>query len=131
MLTPSRQYLLAMLLLTIAVGLVEPFLPDPGEQINAIGMMQSFAMAFLLFGWTRAHRRQHQVNNAPAAALLIAFIPPVGIPYYAFTAYGFKRGSSLVLKAIGFFILLTVCYYLIFTLSTHWIYPYFSVSSAS
>lgn len=126
MLTPSRQYLLAMLLLTIAVGLVEPFLPDPGEQMNAIGMIQTFVMAFLLFGWTRAHRRQHQVNSAPAAALLIALIAPVGIPYYAFVAYGFKRGSLLVVQAIGFFILLVVCYCLIFTLSTQWLYPYFS-----
>lgn len=98
MLNRSRQYLLAMLLLAITVGLVEPFLLDPGEQINAIGMIQTFVMAFLLFGWTRAHRRQHQVTNAPAAALLIALIAPVGIPYYAFSAYGFKRVSLLIVK---------------------------------
>ncbi len=98
-------------------GLVEPHLPDAGETLNAAGAAQGVLTSLLLFAWCKAHARAHAVQLASGAALLVAVIAPLGVPYYAFRGFGFRRGARLIGLSIVTLLLLIAIYFVCFELS--------------
>ena len=110
----SRKFLAALGLVWGVGGLVEPHLPDAGEALNAVGIIQGIVTSVVLFAWCKAHARVHAVRPGAGAALLVGLIAPVGVPYYAFSGFGFRGGvrliGSSVVASIGVLAIYVVCY---------------------
>jgi hypothetical protein len=61
------------------------------------------------FGWCLAHARKHGNKPQVLMAALSGFIPPIGIPVYFYSNFGFKTGSiKLFLTLLYFFLLIFV-----------------------
>jgi hypothetical protein len=69
-------------------------------------MVQGLVTGFLLFVWCKVHARAHAIEPPTGAALLVGFVAPIGVPYYALRGYGFRAGLRLIAKALG---MLVVC----------------------
>jgi len=94
--------LLALIAVTWGVaGLLGPHLAHAGELPNEVWVVQSLVTGFLLFVWCKAHARAHAIELPTGAALLVGFVAPIGVPYYALRGYGLGAGLRLIGKAIG------------------------------
>jgi hypothetical protein len=113
MATP-RSFVLGMAVVWGLTGLIEPHTPNAGQPMNAIGFIQIIVWAILLFGWVKAHARASSVALPAGAAVFAALLPPLGVPYYAFRAFGTRGGAKLtglaLLTLIGLFVLYTVLF---------------------
>jgi hypothetical protein len=114
--TPWRL-LVALGVVWGVAGLVEPHLPDAGETLNAVGVVQGVLTSILFFAWCKAHARAHDIEPATGAALLVAVIAPIGVPYYAFRNFGFRGGARLIGLSIVTFFALGAIYVVCFELS--------------
>ena len=93
--TPLR-FLIALGVVWAAAGLIEPLLPRVGESLNEVGVVQGILTSVLLFGWCSAHARANAIRPALGARLLVGLLAPVGLPYYAFSGFGFRGGMRLI-----------------------------------
>ena len=116
--TNDRWFVVAMIALWAVAGLIEPHLPNGGTPFNEVSVVQSFAMAVLLFGWCKAHARTRAIRVPAYAPLLVAIFAPIGLPYYAFRGYGLRKGSLLLAFSLFTFIGLLAAYVFCFYLST-------------
>jgi len=90
-----RAFVIGMVAVWGATGLIEPHTPNAGEPFNEIGFFQIIAWALLLFGWVKSHARAKQIVPPTGAPLFAALLPPLGVPYYAFKGFGLREGSKL------------------------------------
>ena len=109
-----RQWVAIMAAVWGGGGLVEPHLPNAGQPLNEVAIVQNLILAILLFGWCKAHAQAQSIKPPTAAPLLVALIAPVGVPYYALRGFGFRRGALLIgwalLTFAGFLALYIVCF---------------------
>jgi len=117
----ARQLLIVLGLVWAITGTIEPHLPNAGEPLNAMGVVQGIATTVLLFAWCRAHARAHAIRPATGAALLVGIFAPIGVPYYAFRGFGLRGGARLIAFAIVGFVALMAVYFLCFTVSARFI----------
>lgn len=61
---------------------------------------------FFIFCWTIAHALSFKLKPPYLRAVLCGAFPPVGLPVYFYSSFGFKQGSIKILKALGFLLLL-------------------------
>lgn len=120
--THDRWVVLAMAVVFAAAGLIEPHLPFGSHPQNAVTVVQTFIMAVLLFAWCKAHARTNAIQAPTGAALLVGVFPLVGVPYYAFRGYPWRRALRLLAWAIatciGLAALHLLCFHLSATLGT-------------
>lgn len=107
---PDRSLVLVMALVWLLAGVVEPHLPNAGQPVNATSVVQTILLAVLLYAWCKAHATAHQVNPASGAPLLVAVIPPVGVPYYFIQGFGWRKGTLLCFFAICCFVFFYAIY---------------------
>jgi hypothetical protein len=117
MMTRPRKFVLAMLAVWAVTGLIEPHTPHPGEPFNEIALVQIVVWAVLLREWVKAHASMNNLEPPTGAPLFAAVLPPLGVPYYAFRAFGFLRGLKLVSLALLAMILMFGVYLIMFKLS--------------
>ena len=67
----------------------------------------SFNLLFI-FGWCLSHAHAFKLKPPYVLALLCGAVPPIGIPIYFFSKFGFKSGSIKILKSLGVLITLIV-----------------------
>jgi hypothetical protein len=115
--TRPRKFVLAMLAVWALTGLIEPHTPHAGEPFNEIAYFQIVVWAILLREWVKAHASMNNLKPPTGAAIFAAVLPPVGVPYYAFRAFGFFRGLKLVGLALLAMILMFGAYLVMFQLS--------------
>jgi|SRR5579862_5720046 len=113
----DKILVIAMAISFIITGIVEPSFPNPGQMFNETGAIQSILMAILLFAWCKAHAAANKIKIPTGAPILVAIIAPIGIPYYFFRGFGWRKGFSLLLLAIITFLCFSVLYAISFTLS--------------
>ncbi len=112
-----RAFVIGMVAVWGATGLIEPHAPNAGQPFNEIGFIQIIAWAVLLFGWVKAHARSKQIEPPAGAALFAALLPPLGVPYYAYRGFGLRRGSIIVGLALVSLIAMFAAYTLLYELS--------------
>jgi hypothetical protein len=97
-----RDRLLVVLMMAtwLIAGAIDAHLPGPPQQLRATALPQAFLLAILFFAWCKAHADAHAVKPPAAAPMLVGVFAPVGIPYYAYGTYGFRKGSLLCLMAV-------------------------------
>jgi hypothetical protein len=108
---------MAMGAVWLATGLLEPHTPNAEQPLNEIGFIQMIVWAVLLFGWVKAHARANGITPPTGASILAALFPPVGVPYYAFRAFGARAGAKLTGWAVLTLVVLFVLYALAYELS--------------
>jgi hypothetical protein len=116
----SRAFVIGMFAAWVATGLIEPHTPHAGEPLNEIGFVQMIVWAVLLFCWVKAHARANQIVPPTGAALFVALLPPLGVPYYAFRGYGLRKGARLAGLSLLTFVAMFGIYTLMFALSSRW-----------
>ena len=108
----DRAIVVAMAVSWAIAGAVEPHTSNPGQPLSASAVTHAAAMAVLLFAWCRAHASAHNISAPFAAPLAVALVAPIGLPYYAFRGFGFRKGLVLLgwssLCLLGFLILFGV-----------------------
>ena len=112
-----RTFVFWMAVVWGVTGLIEPHTPHAGEPMNEIGFLQIIVWAVLLFGWVKAHARANAISPPAGAPLFAALLPPLGVPYYAFRAFGARAGAKLTGLALITLIGLFGLYTLLFELS--------------
>ncbi len=108
-----RAFVIGMVAVWGATGLIEPHTPNAGQPFNEVGFVKIIVWAVLLFGWVKAHARSKQIEPPAGTPMFAALFPPLGVPYYAYSGFGFRRGSILV----GLALLALIAQCLVFTLS--------------
>lgn len=109
-----RSFVLGMAVVWGITGLMEPHTANAGQPMNEIGFVQMIAWAILLFGWVKAHARANGVEPPAGSSIFAALLPPLGVPYYAFRAFGARGGAKLtgyaLLTLVGLFGLYTLLF---------------------
>ena len=108
----SRHSLLVVLLTLsfLVAGLIEPIDPHPNEPYSAAGVVHTFVIAILLYSWCKADAKARQTVPPGGAALLVAFVPPLGIPYYLLRSRPWRKALLAIAAALGLFILQLVLF---------------------
>ena len=117
----ARQLLIVLGLVWAITGIIEPHLPNAGEALNAMGVVQGISTTVLLFAWCKAHARAHAIRPATGAALLVGIFAPIGVPYYAFRGFGLRGGARLIALAIAGFAALMAVYFVCFAIGAQFI----------
>lgn len=89
----------------ILAGIVEGLAPVHAEWATAFIMSHILLIAILLFAWCGAHASESHITPPPGGKPLVAFFPPLGVPYYFFARFGLKQGAVKIGKAILFYAL--------------------------
>jgi hypothetical protein len=113
-----RSFVIGLGLTWAIAGLIEPQLSNAGETMNAVGFVQTFVTAVLVFCWVKAHARANSIDPPTGASLLAALLPPVGVPYYAFRGFGLRAGARLTGLALLTLFGMFAAYATLYELST-------------
>ena len=100
-------YLLALLLLAVANGVIAQVLYEnpSGESIaNALFLLPS---AVSLYLWCKADARWRNVAVPSGASVLVPMVALIGVPYYFFRTYTFARALLHTAFAVTFAIALS------------------------
>jgi apolipoprotein N-acyltransferase len=113
---------LLVVLLTLSflvAGLVEPIAPHLQEPYSAAGVVHTFIIAILLYSWCKADAAARQAIPPSGAVLLVAFVPPLGIPYYLLRSRPWRRAFLAIAAALGLFVLQLVLFELGYAISEY------------
>ena len=112
----DRLLVIVIALTWVVAGVIDPHLSDAGQPAQATMFPQAVALSVLLFAWCKSHAVANFIKPPAAAPLLVGLVAPLGIPYYAFRAFGLRRGAVIcllaLLVAIGCFVLYALSYML-------------------
>lgn len=112
-----RAFVLGMAAVWGITGLIEPHTLNAGEPMSAIGLVQVIVTAVLIFGWVKAHAQSHATTPPTGAPIFAALLPPLGVPYYAFRAFGPRAGAKLTGLALLTLVALCGIYFVSFEVS--------------
>lgn len=101
----SNKILLALFFSFAFAGAVEGLAPIDAEWPFAFSIFHMFLISIMLFSWCGAHAKESQIIPPSGAKLLVAFIAPIGVPYYFFGKFGMKQGFVKTTKSILFYAL--------------------------
>ncbi|MGO4223676.1 hypothetical protein AB4Y64_17715 [Lysobacter sp. TAF61] len=105
------QLIVGVLIATWPIaGLIEPFTPSYGQIYNEASLGHALVLAILLFAWCKAHASERGVPAPTGAPLLVALLAPVGLPYYFFRSFTWRRASVGLAKALLVFMGCCVLY---------------------
>jgi hypothetical protein len=113
-----RAFVIGMVAVWGATGLIEPYTPNAGQPLNEIGFIQIAVCSILIFCWVKAHARAKNIEPPAGASMFAALVPPLGVPYYAFKGYGMREGIKLVALSLLTYAAMSGVYALGFALST-------------
>jgi hypothetical protein len=108
--TRVRVILLAILASFVLSGLAEPFLPNPDNPYNAIGVVHTIIVAVLLYVWCKADAASRGVEVPPMAAVFVALFAFIGVPYYFFRSRPWRQAALSTLLAVVFLIVTLALY---------------------
>ena len=104
---PSTIRLALLFGLFVLLGVGDALYP---KQLEDLQLVSTVLIAVLLFSWVKAHAQEHQIKEPPGAAMLAGVVAPIGIPYYFFRGFGFRRGLAGILRALLFLFLASLAY---------------------
>ena len=105
----SRKIIIGLLLTFIASGSLDAFFPKDSAEL---GLLHGFIILGLIFWWLDLHAMENGVAIPKGSKILTLFFPPLGLPYYFYKGYGFKRGAYLILIALLLSVV-AVCMYVL------------------
>ena len=100
--TRDRILLLAIAATWLVGGFIEPFTPSFGQPYNEATLPHAVVLSVLLFAWCKSHAATLGVVPPMGAPLLVGLIAPVGIPYYFFLAFSWRRALLAMGKTLLF-----------------------------
>ena len=105
---PTTWFLIAVAGVFAGAGALLVILQGRDDERSVALVIQLFC-APLLFEWCKAHCRARGVSPPTAAPLLVAFVPPIGVPYYFFRSMSARRASKSTILAAGYYALINLC----------------------
>ena len=98
-------YLIAFILV---VAVFEVLREVPGINLKIVNYSYWIMNTLVIFGWCIAHAKKFENKPHLLMAALCGLIPPIGVPVYFYTNFGFKNGSIKLILAILFFCLIVI-----------------------
>jgi hypothetical protein len=106
--TPPQALLLALASTYIAEGVIAPHLRSLGSTPDNLNMAQTFVGSALVFRWCKADAALRHVK--PVAPVLVALLPPVGLPIYFFKTRPVRKAFGSLGKSVLFLIAMVFLY---------------------
>ena len=100
--------IIAMAISFIISGLVDGF-NSSGSGLGPTYGIHTLIFSILLFLWCKEHAKLNNLKLPSNSAILVALLPPIGVPVYFYRAFGIKKciiGTFLAVILIVFFSLL-------------------------
>jgi len=94
----KTKKILLLLFFTFLISFLLEFLL-PAWSV-AFASIHSILIAILCYEWCRNHAEENAIEPWAGSKILCALLPPVGIPYYLFSGFGFKNGGVKLFGAI-------------------------------
>jgi len=88
----------------LLVGLAEPLTSRPGDLHSPLSLLHMAAIAVLLYLWCRADARARGYVPRNGVAILVAVLPPLGVPIYLFQSRPWRKAALSLLVAVGLLI---------------------------
>ena len=108
-LNESQKYLVWLAVTSAVAGLIDGFFPE-SETARRVARLHSFLICVLVWAWCGMHALEHGHGTGGGYRLFAALLPPVGIPAYLVKYFGWRGGVRRSVKALGFFVLMVLCY---------------------
>ena len=96
-------YLILLVITTAVISFIREVVTIEHQTSNTIYWAAN--LVFIFF-WCIFHSKKSLIDPSYIKALLCGAIPPIGIPIYFYSSFGFKSGSVRTLKTIAFLFLL-------------------------
>lgn len=103
-----RTYVVAMFGVSASLGVLQAYVQAQHEDLRIVSMISMFAFAPLLFAWCKADATTRAITPPPAAALLVAMVALVGVPYYFLKSLPLRQATVSIALAAGLFLLMMV-----------------------
>ena len=100
-LTKSRKILIVFVGIYLLAGVVEATI---GAYPRESGFVIGLSVAIVIFWWLGAHAKENSVTPPMGSKLLSAFLAPIGLPYYFYSCFGFRRGSFYIITSLLFLV---------------------------
>lgn len=105
---PSHKIALALVISFLISGAIDSYFLYSRNMVDVTYVPHIAIIGVLLFMWCRAHAKENNIKDTGGKPLFCALLGAVGVPYYAYKCYGFKRGSILLAKAFAALLLAVV-----------------------
>lgn len=113
---PSSRPLVVMLLASGICGALNAGLGAKPGQLPPLFFVLGVIDAICLFSWCKRDAEARHFQSG-ASAMLVGLATPLGIPYYFFRSRSFGQACLMLLKALLFWVLISVIYSLAFLAS--------------
>jgi heme A synthase len=107
-LSRSRSLVAAMFVVAAGIGVFQAYLRLHYQDQRIALVVNAFLFAPLLFAWCNADIKRRAVQPPPAAALLVAVVALVGVPYYFLKTLPLKRAAISIARALAIFLILSI-----------------------
>jgi hypothetical protein len=98
---PRHRMLVALLAASFfVVGLVEPFTSRAGDLHSPLSLLHMVVIAVLLYLWCKAEAASRGVFPPKGVAILVAVLPPLGIPVYLFMSRSWRAALAGIAVAL-------------------------------
>jgi hypothetical protein len=114
-LTDAHKLLFVLGSTYIAAGAIAPHLRSLDRSPDSLLLAQAFVVSALLFRWCRVDAQERRVKHA--TPLLLALVPPVGLPYYFFRTRPVGKAFGSLGKSLLFYLATAIVYDVCFLLS--------------
>ncbi|MBH0058766.1 hypothetical protein I6F65_17625 [Pseudoalteromonas sp. SWXJZ94C] len=104
----SHKIALALIISFLVSAVIDSYFLYSRNMVDVTYFLHIAIIGVLLFMWCRAHAKENNIKDAGGKPLFCALLGGVGVPYYAYKCYGFKRGSILLGKAFAALLLALV-----------------------
>lgn len=101
-LAKSKKIIIWLLVSFLAFGFIEGFFPSKEKSIF---LWHGCVVAFLVLWWIGVHSKENEVVPAKGSKIITLLMAPIGLPYYFYKSYGFRKGSMLVLYTLFTYVL--------------------------
>lgn len=92
----------------LIVAVFEALREVPDINLNIVNYSYWIMYTLTIFGWCIAHAKKFGNKPQLLMAALCGVLPPIGVPVYFYSNFGFKNGSIKLLFAILFFCLIVI-----------------------
>lgn len=108
LLSNSHKVLLLLLISFLISGVIDGAFP---QFVDANFLLHTLLIGILLAVWCACHADDNNIEPPRGAKLLCFLIGFIGVPFYLFRAFGFKKGGVKLLIGLAFTVFLFLLNY--------------------
>jgi hypothetical protein len=105
----STRFLLNLVVLFASMGAIDCLMARP-DNASPLAIVYALIFSGLMFGWCKAHAAARGSDPPTGAAIMAAFLAPIGVPLYFLRSMPVGQALWSSAKALLFFVGLLATY---------------------